>query len=261
MLASLAQRRTYVKGNVIDARHELYTLSIAMMLGLRSAIFDLEGTPVPAHKIDDPSARAYSSPRSHSVPHNFRVPSSPRHPSLISPPPAPPTPAPAPVDTTPSIEALMVSGKDKGVQFMRSAVNVIAMKKQPPPSHPPYLPSEAYLNSDEIMYPPRGSKTTPPHTLSHTFKFKTYCGAAFSKLRSIFKVSSAEFLQSICGNSNFIEFVSNAQSGQFFFYSHDGRFMIKTMSKEEGKVSAHQSGRAYVRLSTRGGSGVSPDNR
>jgi len=35
-------RRSYVKGKVIDGKHELYALSIAMMLGLRHAIFEQE---------------------------------------------------------------------------------------------------------------------------------------------------------------------------------------------------------------------------
>ena len=32
-----------------------------------------------------------------------------------------------------------------------------------------------------------------------------------------------------------MEFISNSKSGQFFFYSHDGRYMIKTQTKEENK--------------------------
>ena len=31
-------RKSYVKGKVIDGRHELYTLSIAVMLGVRTSI-------------------------------------------------------------------------------------------------------------------------------------------------------------------------------------------------------------------------------
>jgi 1-phosphatidylinositol-4-phosphate 5-kinase len=37
------------------------------------------------------------------------------------------------------------------------------------------------------------------------------------------------------GNYNYIEFISNSKSGQFFFYSHDGKYMIKTQTKEENK--------------------------
>jgi len=34
---------------------------------------------------------------------------------------------------------------------------------------------------------------------------------------------------------DYIEFNSNAKSGNFFFFSHDGKYMIKTMTKEESK--------------------------
>lgn len=39
----------------------------------------------------------------------------------------------------------------------------------------------------------------------------------------------------ILGDYNYVEFISNSKSGQFFFYSHDGRYMLKTQTKEENK--------------------------
>jgi hypothetical protein len=45
----------------------------------------------------------------------------------------------------------------------------------------------------------------------------------------------ADYMLSLCGDFNYIEFQANSKSGQFFFYSHDGRYMIKTQTKEEGK--------------------------
>jgi 1-phosphatidylinositol-4-phosphate 5-kinase len=42
-------------------------------------------------------------------------------------------------------------------------------------------------------------------------------------------------LLSDSGDYNFIEFISNSKSGQFFFYSHDGQYMLKTQTKEENK--------------------------
>ena len=36
----------------------------------------------------------------------------------------------------------------------------------------------------------------------------------------MFGVNEFDFLLSVCGNANFIEFISNAKSGQFFFYRH-----------------------------------------
>lgn len=81
----------------------------------------------------------------------------------------------------------------------------------------------------------QGSATTPPHKLSHTFKFKDYAPLTFAYLRRIFGVNEFDFLLSVCGNANFIEFISNAKSGQFFFYSSDGKYMIKTMTNAESK--------------------------
>lgn len=51
----------------------------------------------------------------------------------------------------------------------------------------------------------------------------------------MFGVNEFDFLLSVCGNTNFIEFISNAKSGQFFFYSSDGKYMVKTMTNAESK--------------------------
>jgi len=85
------------------------------------------------------------------------------------------------------------------------------------------------------LFTSQGSPTTPPHKLSHTFKFKDYAPVAFAYLRRMFGVNEFDFLLSVCGNANFIEFISNAKSGQFFFYSSDGKYMIKTMTNSESK--------------------------
>ena len=47
------------------------------------------------------------------------------------------------------------------------------------------------------------------------------------------------FVSFVCflclGNDGYLEFLSNSKSGQFFFYSHDGRYLIKTQTNEENK--------------------------
>lgn len=101
--------------------------------------------------------------------------------------------------------------------------------------------------------------------LPYRYKFKAYAPRVFSKIRNFFGVGKQEFLHSICGKGAFIEFMSNAKSGQvsiyvllyvtwkflaiinlirlcpvyfiqFFFYSHDGRYMIKTQTKAESTM-------------------------
>ena len=146
------KRKSYVKGKVIDGRHELYTLSIAVMLGVRTSI-----------------AR-----------------------------------------TNTIISSSDGSGKK-------------------------ILSPQDFMAEEKYEFAPKGSPTTPPHKLTHTFKFKDYAPVTFAYLRRMFGVNEFDFLLSVCGNANFIEFISNAKSGQFFFYSSDGKYMIKTMTNTESK--------------------------
>jgi len=144
--------RSYVKGKVIDGTHELYTMSIAVMFGMRTSI-----------------------------------------------------------------------GRTNQA-MSETAKNV---RK--------WLDSEDLMAVVKYEFPPKGSKITPPHLLNHTFKFKDYSPLAFAYLRRMFGVNEYDFLLSVCGNANYIEFQSNAKSGQFFFYSPDGKYMIKTMTNTESK--------------------------
>lgn len=51
-------------------------------------------------------------------------------------------------------------------------------------------------------------------SLPYRYKFKAYAPHIFSRIRKIAGVEKQRFLHSICGNDAFIEFVSNAKSGQ-----------------------------------------------
>ena len=145
-------KRNYVKGKVIDGKHELYTLSIAMMLGLRYSIFLTNNQILKDRK-------------------NGRM----------------------------------------------------------------WLDSDEFMKVEKYIFRPDGGSNTPPHQLSHTFKFKDYSPLPFAFIRRMFGINEYEFHHSVCGNANFIEFISNAKSGQFFFYSSDGKYMIKTMTNAESK--------------------------
>lgn len=144
------QQKSYVKGKVIDGEHELYALSIAVMIGVRTSI-------------------TKTNTEIHNGPERRWV---------------------RPID---------------------------------------------FRTTQKYEFRPKGGGTLPPHQLAHTFKFKDYSPVVFSYLRRLSGVNELDFLLSVCGNANFIEFISNAKSGQFFFYSSDGRFMIKTMTNAESK--------------------------
>jgi len=95
------------------------------------------------------------------------------------------------------------------------------------------------MRVEDYIFPPNGNQTpphiTPPHKLGHTFKFRAYAPDMFSYIRTLLGVDKKHFLLSLSGEYNFIEFISNAKSGQFFFYSHDGRYVIKTQTAGESK--------------------------
>lgn len=93
--------------------------------------------------------------------------------------------------------------------------------------------SEHRIKSKGILS--RGSRRSLPYS----YEFKAYAPLVFAKLRKAFGVERQQFLHSISGKFNFIEFMSNAKSGQFFCYSHDGRYMIKTQTLDESKFLRH----------------------
>lgn len=58
------------------------------------------------------------------------------------------------------------------------------------------------------------------------FRMFLYLSVRLPALSSAWQM---RYMLSVAGNYNFLEFISNAKSGEFFFFSHDERFMIKTM--------------------------------
>mmetsp|Transcript_40758 Transcript_40758/g.65529 ORF Transcript_40758/g.65529 Transcript_40758/m.65529 type:complete len:576 (+) Transcript_40758:90-1817(+) len=98
---------------------------------------------------------------------------------------------------------------------------------------PPTL--EEFDESIRLNFPRNGSETpplTPPHS-SRDFKFKTYAPKIFRRIRERFGISDTGFTTSVCGNFEYLSFKSNSKSGQFFFYSYDKRYMLKTMTNKE----------------------------
>ena len=146
------KRNKNVRGKVIEREHKLYTLSIAMMLGLRFSIYN---THVQMKKIKE---------------------------------------------------------EEKC-----------------------WLTSTEFMHNEKYLFHPDGREGTPPHNLGHIFKFKDYAPVPFAYIRRMFGINEYEFIDSICANNSFIEFISNSKSGQFFFYSSDGKYMVKTMTNTESK--------------------------
>lgn len=99
------------------------------------------------------------------------------------------------------------------------------------------LTEHDYKHNWELRFPPEGVRgppiTLPPHKLPFAFKFKDYMGSVFRAVRSLSGIDEADYMLSIAGDFNYIEFIANSKSGQFFFYTHDQKYMIKTQSRAE----------------------------
>jgi 1-phosphatidylinositol-4-phosphate 5-kinase len=69
------------------------------------------------------------------------------------------------------------------------------------------LTLEDFSYVEKINFPPDGNDTppyrTPPHSLAHTFKFKTYAPRVFSRIREFFGIDKTNYMLSVCGNNNY----------------------------------------------------------
>jgi len=78
------------------------------------------------------------------------------------------------------------------------------------------------------------TKTKPKQ---REINFKAYAPLVFARLRA--HLDKNLFLHSVCGNFRYLEFLSNAKSGSFFFFSHDGKYLIKTLTMSETHFLVH----------------------
>ena len=105
------------------------------------------------------------------------------------------------------------------------------------------LSYDKYAEFDKFIFPSSGDAITrtPAHS-QPDFKIKDYCPAVFKELRSLFGVSEAEYLESLCQTDARNPSVpslrvmgSPGKSGSMFFFSCDMRFIVKTIPKMECK--------------------------
>lgn len=99
---------------------------------------------------------------------------------------------------------------------------------------PRALVGEDYKTVTRLHFPHKGSPTTPPHEM-RAFKFKDYCPEVFRQIREASGIDAVDYLATLCGKFSLLEFISNAKSGAFFFFSYNRRFMIKSISNAETK--------------------------
>mmetsp|Transcript_20458 Transcript_20458/g.25839 ORF Transcript_20458/g.25839 Transcript_20458/m.25839 type:complete len:405 (-) Transcript_20458:111-1325(-) len=64
-------------------------------------------------------------------------------------------------------------------------------------------------------------------------QFIEFEASSFAYLRKQYGIKESDFLNSFAEQREFLEFQSNSKSRQSFFFSHDGRYMIKTQKASE----------------------------
>eukprot|EP00026_Physarum_polycephalum_P004548 Phypoly_transcript_04570.p1 GENE.Phypoly_transcript_04570~~Phypoly_transcript_04570.p1 ORF type:complete len:684 (+),score=95.55 Phypoly_transcript_04570:42-2054(+) len=100
--------------------------------------------------------------------------------------------------------------------------------------------AEFYASPGVLYFPSEGSSTTIPHQTG-PFKFKDYAPHAFRFLRHRFGIDTADYMVSLCntqknGENALRELPTPGKSGSLFFFSHDMRFILKTIPKSEAKL-------------------------
>eukprot|EP01087_Luapelamoeba_hula_P013485 TRINITY_DN3849_c1_g1_i4.p1 TRINITY_DN3849_c1_g1~~TRINITY_DN3849_c1_g1_i4.p1 ORF type:complete len:843 (+),score=226.72 TRINITY_DN3849_c1_g1_i4:265-2793(+) len=87
-----------------------------------------------------------------------------------------------------------------------------------------------------LKFPKGGSSNgtfpTPAHS-QRDFAFRDYAPAVFRRIREHFGIESADYLMSLTRDYLLSELISPGQSGQFFYFSYDLRFMLKTLTAME----------------------------
>jgi 1-phosphatidylinositol-4-phosphate 5-kinase len=65
------------------------------------------------------------------------------------------------------------------------------------------LSVEDFNHVEKLTFPAAGSNkpsnVTPPHSLAHTFKFKSYSLKVFRRIRDFFGIDNGEYMLSVCG--------------------------------------------------------------
>ncbi|WFD19484.1 1-phosphatidylinositol-4-phosphate 5-kinase [Malassezia caprae] len=79
-----------------------------------------------------------------------------------------------------------------------------------------------------------GNELTP--SSNYDFKFKDYAPAVFRELRRHFQLDTGDYLLSLAAKYILSELGSPGKSGSFFYFSHDYRFIIKTIRPGEHKL-------------------------
>lgn len=117
---------------------------------------------------------------------------------------------------------------------IQMGIRVSVGKVTPLPLKDPLAP-EDFDSKTRIAFPKEGSLETPAHNFD-SFKFKEYAPMVFRHLRENWQIDAGDFMVSICGDNHLRELRTPGKSGALFYFTEDMNYIIKTATKEEGKL-------------------------
>ncbi|KAF4708544.1 hypothetical protein FOZ63_028763 [Perkinsus olseni] len=113
-----------------------------------------------------------------------------------------------------------------------------AGNSRPDESNPMRIDNVMAAMRRSYLLPPSGTRLSPAHiSRPNRLVFEEAAPEIFQYIRRRCCISDEQYLSSLCQRGfSLIEFVTNSKSGEFFFFSHDGKFMLKTISDEEAET-------------------------
>lgn len=65
------------------------------------------------------------------------------------------------------------------------------------------------------------------------FEMQTFAAPVFAKLRHTLDITEEEYMNSLCSDGFYLQFISNSKSKADFFVTNDKRYFLKTQSRRE----------------------------
>lgn len=102
--------------------------------------------------------------------------------------------------------------------------------------HPELVTRPASVASKRVFtLPEEGCWLSPPHMLPD-LHFVEHAPEVFRRIRALSGMADHTYINCVCQREfSFIEFTTNSKSGEFFFFTHDGKCMVKTISNREAR--------------------------
>lgn len=100
----------------------------------------------------------------------------------------------------------------------------------------PILEEKHFDQYEKIDIPREGNHYAPAHKGRYDYKFKSYAPIPFAYLRHYFEINDDEYLVSLTADYMMSELKTIGRSSAMFYYTWDGRYVLKTLTKNEMNV-------------------------